>query len=338
MDSLSTPLDTTEKAGRLRISSIARAWGRQPEAGVVPVAVVVFVILSFASPVFLTQAVWGSIMQIVAELGVVAIPVTLLMISGDFDLSVGSVFGLSAALVPFLAGHGWGTWGAVFGTLAACVVIGLINAYLVVHRRLPSLIVTIGALMFYQGITLHVTGGNIIGLSPQNTAALGVFNHTYGGFTVSAAWFVGIAVVAAFVLGWTQMGNWIFAVGGGRSAARTSGIKVNGVRTGLFVATSLGAGLGGIMQVSRLVTVDASRGLGLELQAILAAVVGGSSLFGGAGGVIGTAFGVLILGMAEIGLVLLSVPAYWYQTGVGLFLVVTVATNEGVRERVRNRG
>jgi simple sugar transport system permease protein len=312
---------------------------RRPEAGVVPAAIAVFVFFSLKSSVFLTEIIWGTILTIAAELGIIAIFVGLLMIAGEFDLSVGSVLGLSAAMVPVLAtNHGVPIWAAVALTLGMCVLIGLANAFLVVALGLPSLIVTIGGLMFYRGLTLYITHGGLeIPLSNNAVSSLNPFDATWRNINVSALWFFGLGIVAIVLLGGTQFGNWTFASGGNRAAALVSGVPVRRVKTMLFVTTSVAAGFAGILQVARLTSVDALRGQGYELQAILAVVIGGTALTGGAGGVIGTMLGVLILAMAEIGLVLIGVADYWYQTGVGLFLVLTVATNETLRRKLRGQ-
>jgi ribose/xylose/arabinose/galactoside ABC-type transport system permease subunit len=136
------------------------------------------------------------------------------------------------------------------------------------------------------------------------------------------------------VLACTTFGNWIFATGGNRLSALSAGIRTRRVRTVLFVLSSMAAGFAGLLYTSRLTSIDGLSGTNTELEVILAIVVGGTALHGGSGGVIGTVIGVFVLAMAKMGLVLVNVPAYWYQAGIGLFLVLTVAMNEVVRSRL----
>jgi len=308
---------------------------RRPEIGVVPVSAVIFTIFALMVPnSFLTVPVWGAIESLVSELGITAVAVTLLMIAGEFDLTVGSVLGLAAVMVPVMNNHGVNIWLAVAITMLTCGVIGLVNGLLVARVGLPSLIVTIGGLMFYRGVDYVVVGGNNVTMNNSAVAALVPFNKTWGSYSVEGIWFIVFACCAIFLLGRTQLGNWIFASGGNRNAALASGVPVRRVKMGLYILSALAAGLEGILTVARLVGVDGTIGTNIELEAILAVVVGGTAIHGGKGGVVGTIFGVLVLSMAEIGLILVGVPAYWYQAGIGLFLVVTVLTNRTVIERL----
>lgn len=311
---------------------------RRPEVGVVPIAGIVFLVFSLMTSSFVTAPVWGDIESLTSELGIVAVAVTLLMIAGEFDLTVGSVLGLSTGMVVVLSNSGLNIWLAVVITMCACGLIGLVNAVLVTRVGLPSLIVTIGGLMFYRGIDYVVTGGNNVTLSSTAVASLSPFNKTFGFFSIEGFWFIGVAICATLVLSRTQLGNWIFAAGGNRASAVASGIPVRRVKGGLFVLSALAAGFEGVLQVARLTSVDGTAGTNVELEAILAVVVGGTALMGGTGGVIGTVFGVVILAMSQLGLVLVGVPAYWYQAGIGLFLVVTVAGNQSIIRRVARGG
>lgn len=307
---------------------------RRPEVAVAIVAAAEFTYFSFASPYFLTTEIWGAILVIAAELGIIACVGTMLLIAGDFDLSVGSVLGLAAAMIPIFLRHQFGILGMILAVLGVCAAIGLLNAFLVVRLRLPSLIVTIGGLMFYRGLALDLTQGENVSISPSETRRLGFFNSTYHSIYVSAIWFVCIAIVAFVLLAHTTFGNWIFATGGNRLSALSAGIRTHRVRTVLFMLSSLAAGFSGLLYTSRLTSIDGLSGTNLELEVVLAIVVGGTALHGGSGGIIGTVIGVFVLAMAKMGLVLVNVPAYWYQAGIGLFLVLTVAMNEVVRTRL----
>jgi len=293
----------------------------------------IFVAFSLGSPFFLTGYVWASVLTLSAELGIVAVVVTLLIIAGEFDLSVGSVFGMAAAIASHLMNSGWSPLAAMIGTLALCAVIGTVNGLLVTMLRIQSLIITIAGLMFYRAVALLVTNGEVISLTPPQVAGFSFLNSLWHGYSIEALWGLAVAGLLLIVLGKTQFGNWIYASGGDPGAAAATGVPVRRVKIALFVATAVAAGFAGILQMARLTSLDALSGTGLEIVVILATVVGGTSLFGGQGGVVGTVLGVLVLAMAQVGLVLVGIPAYWYQAGIGMFLVITVAGNTLLHRR-----
>jgi simple sugar transport system permease protein len=309
----------------------------RPEKGVILGVVAVFVGFSISADNFLTTASLASTLTITAELAIVAMAVTLLMIAGEFDLSVGSVLGVSAVLVPYLiVDHDVAPALALVISFMAAVAIGFIQGTIIVVSRIPSFILTLGGLLFWRGIVFVITGGLPI-LVPAETGVFDPFSHRFSsGFNVSAFWFVGLAIVLSFVLTHMKWGNWIFAAGGNERAARGMGVPVDRLRLALFTLTAASAGLVGIIQTGRFSSVDANRGLNLELEAIAAAVIGGARLNGGYGSVIGTALGCLVLGMIRNGLVLAGVASYWYPAMVGVLIVVAVFVNQllgGVRLR-----
>jgi simple sugar transport system permease protein len=224
---------------------------------------------------------------------------------------------------------------AVLAGLAGAAAIGLLNGLLVVWLRIPSFIVTLGALMFWRGVVSVITQGFPIDVPAS--AVLEPFSHRFGnGLHASAFWFLGLALAFAFLLGRTPFGNWILASGGNERAARGLGVPVDRVRVTLFVLTAVTAGLVGVMQAGRFDSVDANRGEGLELEAIAAAVIGGARLNGGFGSVIGTALGCLMIGMIRNGLALAGVASYWYTAIIGLLVVLAVVVNQ-VAGRTRPR-
>jgi simple sugar transport system permease protein len=253
--------------------------------------------------------------------------VTLLMIAGEFDLSVGSVLGISSVLVPYLYVE-WGLHAApaVLIAFAAAVLTGIVNGTIVIRTKIPSFIVTLGMLLFWRGALFVVTQGFPISV-PQEESVFDFFSSRLGPFSVSTLWFVAVLVFLTFTLQHTKYGNWIYASGGNESAARQMGVPVNRVRLVLFVLTALTAALSGVIQVGRFSSVDANRGEGLELEAIAAAVIGGSRLSGGYGSVLGTALGCVMIGMIRNGLALAGVASYWYEAIIGLLIIVAVVVN-----------
>lgn len=300
----------------------------RPETGALVATICVFVAFSLWAPYFLTIQSIAATLVLAAELGIVAMGVTLLMIAGEFDLSVGSVLGISSLLVPWLTVHGAPLGVSMIAALVAAAGIGLVNGLIVVTTRIPSFIVTLGGLMWWRGVLYVVTGGFPLDV-PTQSPLFTPFSYRFSnGINVSAFWFLALFILLTVVLQKTGFGNWIFASGGNERAARELGVAVDRVRVILFVTTATLAGLTGLIQVGRFNSVDANRGSGLELEAIAAAVIGGSRLSGGYGSILGTLLGCLMVGMIRNGLVLAGVASYWYQALIGVLIVIAVIVNQ----------
>ncbi len=300
----------------------------RPETGALAATLFVFAVFSVWSPYFLTLQSVAATLVLAAELGIVAMGVTLLMIAGEFDLSVGSVLGVSSLLVPWFAVHAIPLVLAIPVALLTAVTLGFINGLIVVTTRLPSFIVTLGGLMWWRGVLYVVTGGFPLNVPTESLLFLPFSARLSSGINASAFWFLGVMIVLSMLLQKTTFGNWTFASGGNERAARQMGVPVDRVRVLLFVLTAGLAGLTGLIQVGRFNSVDANRGQGLELEAIAAAVIGGTRLSGGYGSIIGTALGCLMIGMIRNGLVLAGVASYWYQALIGLLIIIAVIVNQ----------
>ncbi len=288
----------------------------------------VFLVFTIWAPYFLTTQSIASTLTLTAELGIVAMGVTLLMIAGEFDLSVGSVLGISSVLVPWLAIHGVWLGLAIPAALLVAAAIGFVNGLLVITTRIPSFIVTLGGLLWWRGVLFVVTQGFPLDVPTASPLFQPFAGQLPNGINYSAFWLLGLFIVLTLVLERTGFGNWIFASGGNERAARHMGVPVDRVRLILFVLTATLAGLAGLIQVGRYNSVDANRGSGLELEAIAAAVIGGARLSGGYGSVLGTVLGCLMVGMIRNGLVLAGVASYWYQALIGLLIVAAVIVNQ----------
>jgi simple sugar transport system permease protein len=295
-----------------------------------------FVIFAFIAPsrdLFLSRSSVAGMTSITVELAVVAMAVTLLMIAGHFDLSVGSVLGFSSMLVPYLMlNYDYPSYLALPIGILVAMSIGLLNGVLVVATRIPSFIVTLGTLLIWRSVLLRVTQGFPIRV-PQEDFVFKLFSYRFQsgllkGYPVSMFWFLGVLVVLSFVLLRTRFGNWIFASGGNERAARSMGVPVDRVWLVLFVVTATAACLTGLIQAGRFNTVEATRGQLYELQAIAAAVIGGARLNGGYGSVLGAALGAAMIAMIQTGLVLSGVANYWLQFAIGSLIIGAVIVNQ----------
>jgi simple sugar transport system permease protein len=308
----------------------------RPETGALFGAVTMFLIFAFIAPssdTFTSRTSLAGLASITAEIGIVAMGVTLLMISGHFDLSVGSVLGFSSVIAPYLIlNYETNPFVAVLVAVGAAVSIGFLNGLLVVGTRIPSFIVTLGTLLIWRSVLLRITEGFPVAVD-KDTFVFKLFSYRieegfFRNYQVSILWLLGVLLLLSFLLLRTRFGNWIFAAGGNERAARSMGVPVDRVWIILFIVTALCACLMGLIQVGRFNTVEATRGAQLELQVIAAAVVGGARLNGGYGSVLGAALGAAMIAMIQQGLVLSGIANYWLNFAVGLLIIVAVIVNQ----------
>jgi simple sugar transport system permease protein len=310
----------------------------RPETGALFGAVAMFVIFAFIAPsrengLFISRSSLAGMTSITVELAIVAMAITLLMISGHFDLSVGSVLGFSSMLVPYLmVNHDYPSYIALPLAVVIAMSIGFLNGILTVATRIPSFIVTLGTLLIWRSVLLRVTEGFPVAV-PQEDFVFKLFAYRFEGgllkgFPVAMFWFLGVLLILSFVLLRTRFGNWIFGSGGNERAARSMGVPVDRVWIILFIVTATAACLTGLIQAGRFNTVEATRGSLYELQAIAAAVIGGARLNGGYGSVLGAALGAAMIAMIQQGLVLSGVASYWLNFAVGLLIIIAVIANQ----------
>ena len=280
-----------------------------------------------------------------AQYGIIAVPVALLMIGGEFDLSAGVMIGSSGLLLGYLATHAhMNIWPAMAIVLAFGLAIGFINGYTVVRTKLPSFIVTLATFFVLQGVnaagTLKLTGLTSIenidsahGFASARRIFASDFSHY--SFKVKVLWWIGITLVGAWLLAKTRFGNWIYSAGGDPNAARNVGVPVARTKISLFMMTSGTAALMGIIEALELRSMQAKEGIGLEFIFIICAVVGGCLLTGGFGSVIGTFFGAAMLGMVQLGIVDAQWDSNWTYTFQGGILFAAVLLNMAVRNRAQ---
>jgi simple sugar transport system permease protein len=279
-------------------------------------------------------------MNAAAPLGILSVAVALLMIGGEFDLSVGSIIGLAGMTMLLLTRHfGWPLWPAIGATFALSALVGLANGYLVVRTGLPSFLVTLGTLFILRGVTIAVPRlltrrtqlGGLDEVAGYPFAEAIFASSPVRNYSIAIAWWLGLALIAHWVLVRTPWGNWIFGTGGSADAARRAGAPVNRVRIALFVTTALAACLVATTQAVRFTGADALRGEQQEFRAIIAVVIGGTLLTGGYGSVIGAVLGAFIFGMVQQGIVITGIDADWFQVFLGAMLVAAVLVNNAIR-------
>lgn len=268
-----------------------------------------------------------------AEVGFIAIGVTLLMIGGEFDLSVGQTF-VAGALTFAALFKPIGVGPAILVALCLGAAIGLVNGFITLAFGIPSFITTLGTYYIAAAVILIVTNGSPVSLLSV-PSSFSIFNGYIGtsGVQWQVIWWLGMALVMALVLHKTAFGNHIFAAGGGRKAAENTGVRVVRTKMVLFVFCGMFAAFSGIILFALYGDVEASAGSGLQLQAIAAAVIGGTALFGGIGTVYGGVLGSFFLGVITVGLVLSGASTTYYELFVGLVLigaVVLQAKTEGI--------
>ena len=358
---------------RVRELSPLRKLLARPEFGALSGTLLVFLLFGVAagdSGMFSAEGVvnWGTV---AAYLGVIAVGAALLMIAGEFDLSIGSMIGFAGMMmaIPCLY-WGWPVWASVLFAFATAIALGFVNGWLVIKTGLPSFIVTLAFYFVLRGLSLAVsvllTGKTI--LSTQGDLVLrelivadpvvqALFHgHVLTGLFDSLAqagwmaarddgralaigvpkvvvWWGLLTGLGAFVLARTRLGNWILATGGDANAAKNVGIPVARVKVMLFVFSAFCACLFAVLQVADAGSAAADRGLQKEFEAIIAAVIGGCLLTGGFGSVIGAALGALIFGVVQIGIGYTSIDNNWYRVFLGGMLLAAVLFNNFIRRR-----
>lgn len=311
---------------------------QKPElAGVVLLVLLTVLFQARSGAVFLSAENLRGILGILPEMGLVAIGVTILMICGEFDLSVGSVFALTPMAIAIMLNADVPFPVATLIGLALAALIGFINGYITLKFAIPSFITTLGMLFIARSLTVVISGG----FPPLLPAELPTWLLTqYVGpgslIRMSFIWFVGIGFLTASLLSLTNFGNWIKATGGFIEAAGAMGIPVSRVKIGCFMLCSILAGFAGLIQVLRLGSPLPSIGEGMELQAVAAAVIGGTSLTGGIGTVLGAVIGALLIRVIDNGLVLIQVDANWFKFAIGALTILAVVANSWLGRTARS--
>ncbi|MFO1541601.1 MAG: ABC transporter permease [Chloroflexota bacterium] len=335
-----TALETGAAGDEAKVAAVtkpvdARSRVSVPEtAALFGVLVVLFVFFSITSPYFFNADNIVNILQNVARIGIVACPATILLIAGQFDLSVGSLAGFTAMAMAVLAAPvgvtktpfamGLPLELAFIGAMLAALLVGLINAVSVTVFRINALITTLGTLAIFRGLTKVLGDGQTIRI--EGFGGLGITRVFE--IPIPVYLFALVIIVSFFILRYTTYGRSMYAIGASPTAARLAGIRTNRAIFIGFMLSAAMAGLSGLILLSQVGGASVHAGLGLELSVVTAVVLGGASLAGGRGGIVGTILAVLIVGVLGNGLIQLRIPSFWIEVFGGVLLLAAVGFDQ----------
>ena len=321
-----------------------RALRESPIVGPLLTLVAVFVLFSLFVPNFLTLRSLSGIINAATITGTVTIGVTLLMISGEFDLSVGALVAAGGYLFAFSTMNGGSPLVAVLLAVLIPALLGALNGLILIWTRIPSFIITLGTRSIYRGAVWVFSGGALV-QTLERLTVYEIFNGRLealnawlpgANFRTAMLWWLGLALACQYLLTRTRYGNHVFAIGGNPEAARAQGANVKLVKVVNFAICGALAGFAGVLLFSQFRTVRVATGAGVELTAIAASVVGGTLLTGGSGSIFGALIGVLLISMLRTGVVLLNIPfipADNFEAVVRATIVGAVVLNNWVRSR-----
>jgi simple sugar transport system permease protein len=319
-------------------ASLRQQLVARPELIPIGLLVVAWITLALFEPKFLSITNIGNMFAFIPEFGIVALGTCLLLTAGVFDLSVGAVFGFTALVMYTLVNEmAMAPEIALVLALGVAALVGLANGILVAKIGITSFLVTLGMALFIRGFALFMSEG-----FPQTTfdsesigQDLMVGSFEIGGLKVFAGlfWFALLAVMAYFLLNRSPRGNWITATGGNERSAIARGVNTKNVKIGLFILSAVMAGFAGIISSTRVGSAYAISGTGYELEVVAMCVVGGTSLYGGRGTIIGTVIGVILLRSIRNGIIVVGVPGLAYNMFVGLIILIAVLLQAMVERR-----
>jgi simple sugar transport system permease protein len=314
---------------------VAGAVARRREASILLVLIGLVLYFSLRTDAFFGRENAQVIAEFSAPIAIIAAGEVMLLICGEIDLSVGNVYAFSAWIFYFAATD-WGfpIWLAVIAGLLSGSLVGLVNGLITVWVHVPSFITTLGMIFLLNGLTLKISGAFPV----ETSGGLTFFSILVGAPYATLYWALGVVIVMAILLGRTRWGLRTIATGGNLLGASESGVNVNRIKIGNFVICSTLGALAGILESVRLTSLQPLQGgTSIMFYAVAAAVIGGTSLFGGSGTIVGAALGVLVLAVLNLGFVLQGVNAYTFDLVLGIAIIVSMAFNVTL-ERLRQSG
>ena len=338
-----------QKDGRTAQRPLFIRWLARPEVGVFLGAAAVFVFFLITAPTLRDGGSMATVLYQSSTIGIMALPVALLMIGGEFDLSSG-VAVISSALTASMLSYQltMNVWVGVIAALVVSLAVGAFNGWMVVRTGLPSFLVTLGTFLILQGANLAITKWVTGNVATDDISDMDGFDQAREVFAssfhigdveikVTVVWWLVFAALATWILLRTKYGNWVFAVGGNKESARAVGVPVNFTKITLFMAVGFGAWFIGMHNLFSFNTVQSGEGVGQELIYIAAAVIGGCLLTGGAGSAIGPVFGAFMFGMVQQGIVYAGWNPDWFKAFLGVMLLGAVLINLWIQRTATRR-
>jgi ribose/xylose/arabinose/galactoside ABC-type transport system permease subunit len=317
------------------LSSQKRRIADFRDLGVLLGALVIGVFFAVLAPSFLSPYNLFNLLRQTSELGIVAMAMTILIVSGEFDLSVGALYAVTGVVTGLLFKNlGVNIWLSAAGGLASALLLGSLNGWLIITARVNSFIATLATMMVYRGIAMVLSHGQPLSSFPDLLFFEIVGRaKLFGSVPVAVVWLAVWAVLLYVLLHRTVYGVTVFATGDNREAADLAGIRTAKVKRLNFLLTALAAGLASLISLGYLRTVTPTQGTGMELEAIAASVIGGTAMRGGVGSIIGTFIGAFIMAEVRTGLVLVGTDAYLQDACVGLIIALAVILNIRIRSK-----
>jgi ribose transport system permease protein len=288
-------------------------------------AVVAVTALSLATDTFATQRNLFNVTRNFAFVGIVALGMTAVIITGGIDLSVGSIVCLAGIMLGVVMNAGYSIWAGVGAALLTSLAIGAVNGVLIAYVRMPPFVVTLGMLAIARSLAMVASNNRMVyDFGPDQAKLLALGGGTTLGVANPVIALTVLALITGYLFRWTQWGRHVFAIGGNEQAAVRAGVRVNRIKVGVYMFSALTAGITAVLEVGWLGAVTTNLGQSMELAVIAAAVIGGANLSGGSGTAFGAVIGAALIEVIRNSLLLLGVDAFWQGTFVGSFIVLAV--------------
>jgi simple sugar transport system permease protein len=332
----------TVQSQAITLTRFRARLARSPEAVTLVSLLVLFAFFSASADQFLSPLSLSNIITFASIVGIIVVGVSMLMIAGEFDLSVGSNLAVASFVFALTLNAGVSPVLSMLVAVLVSTLLGLVNGLIVIGTGIPSFITTLGTMLAYRGIARAIGGGDFAKYTASKPVLFGILNgpldllnqlsDPVANLRVSVIWFVLIAVGMSFLLTRTRFGNWVFATGGNPEAARAQGVPVKRVKLAAFTMAGLLTGMASVMHFAHRTSVDPLRGQGWELICVAACVIGGVHLTGGVGAILGAGLGIILLQMLEQGLVLMGVSVQIFRAVAGGILILSVMLNVYLRK------
>jgi ribose transport system permease protein len=314
-----------EVIGRQTQSRLVRIFSRQ-SFWVLVAAIVASVVLALATDSFATPQNLFNVTRNFAFVAIVAIGMTIVIISGGIDLSVGSTLCLSAMVLAILMNDGHPLWFAAFVAIAASLLVGLVNGLLIAYLRIPPFVATLGMLSLARSAAMVLSNNKMIfQFGPDEKLLFWLGGGSTFGIAHPVIALTVLALATGFALKWTRWGTHVFAIGSNERAANLTGINTRALKVSVYMSSAFFAGVAGVLEAGWLGGVTTNLGQSMELSVIAASVIGGANLMGGAGTVFGSVVGAALMEVIRNSLILLGISTFWQGAFVGTFIVLAVA-------------